>query len=56
MKECHASHFALKMKTTSSLWIYWRTTRLQEGSSEQVDVQEKMLGGFLRNDFERRLL
>jgi hypothetical protein len=28
---------------------------LQEGSPEQVDVQEKMLEGFLGDDFERRL-
>jgi hypothetical protein len=30
-----------RWKATSSLWIYWRTTRLQEGSPKQVDVQEK---------------
>jgi hypothetical protein len=29
--------------------------RLQEGSLEQIDVQEKMLGGFSGNDFEKRL-
>jgi hypothetical protein len=35
--------------------MYWRTTQLQEGSPEQVGVQEKMLEGFLGDDFERRL-
>jgi hypothetical protein len=42
---------------TSSLWIYWRTTRLQEGSPEQVDVQEKniirIFGGMIsREDYK----
>jgi hypothetical protein len=30
-------------------------SRLQEASPKQVDVQDKMIEGFLGNDFERRL-
>jgi hypothetical protein len=30
-----------RWRAISSLWIYWRTTRLQEGSLKQVNIQEK---------------
>jgi hypothetical protein len=44
-----------RWRATSSLWIYWRTTRLQEGSPKQVDVQEKMLEGFLGEWFWQKI-
>jgi hypothetical protein len=45
--------YGVGVKLTRSL--IWKFLWSQEGSPEQVNVQEKMLEGFLRDDFERRL-